>query len=181
MSHFFLQLSVIFLSWFSVLLVTYFAVRWFSDQGLSLQKVSAWAFSIFIGIALTVLMYYFVPERYQDMFNVIAHQLACAAMVHLLLLRLDAYLRFKNHMFLSDFKLYGSVALLYFLMGLNSLVVIKLNSHILVEISQIAISYITRASILLCLIVEIKMRYAPVQKDQSVHDVFDDNDDLDFL
>lgn len=181
MSHFFLQLSAIFVSWFSVLLVTYFAVRWFCYQGMSWQKVSSWVFSIFIGIILTIVMYYIVPERYQDMFNVIAHQLACAAIVHLLLLRIDAYVRLTSVVFISDIKLYGAIITLYFLMGFNSLVIIILDSHTIVELSHLAISYITRASILLCLVLEMKMRYILAHQTARHTDITSNNHADDYL
>ena len=48
--------------------------------------------------------------------------------------------------------------------GINSLIIIKLDSHMIVEISHIVISYITRASILLCLVLEMKMRYTHALK-----------------
>ena len=46
MSEFFLQLSAIFISWISVILVTYFAVQWYCDQGMSWKKIGSWVLSI---------------------------------------------------------------------------------------------------------------------------------------
>jgi hypothetical protein len=155
------ELTAIAVGWAAALCIAYFMVRWCFDGEFSYKKAFQWIMYVFVGIALMVVVYCFLPQRIQDIFNIVANHLMCGAAVHVLLLRADKYLEHQNGIGVAKPKLYLGTVVLYVLMALNGFFVLSFNSHFVVEIAQVAVTYLTRGAILMTLILEIKLRGKP--------------------
>ncbi len=155
------ELTAIAAGWAAALVIAYFMVRWCFDGEFSYKKAFEWIMYVFVGITLMVIAYCFLPERVQDIFNIVANHLMCGAAVHVLLLRADKYLIHQNGCGVPKAKLYLGTLGLYTIMALNAFLVLRFNSHFVVEIAQVAVTYLTRGAILMTLILEIKLRGKP--------------------
>lgn len=172
MSDFLLKFLGVLIGWVCVVIIAYLTVRWCFDYEMSGRKVALWATWTFAGILSSIAMYYLFPQRIQDIFNVAFDHLICGVALTILLLRVDDYLIRKFGHGMSRLKLYGSIFMVYGLMILDAVMVIQLNSHVIVNISDMVIAYLTRAGILFCLALEIKLR------NQSKHEPSVSNYDM---
>lgn len=161
MSDFLLKFVGVVIGWAGVVAVAYMTILWCFDYKMSWKKAGLWAASTLIGIILSIGMYYLLPQRIQDVFNVLFDHLICGAALQILLLRIDDYLITINGIGISRSKLYLGILIIYSLMILDGLLVIQMNSHTIVTIADMVIAYLTRAAILLCLALEIKLRNQP--------------------
>lgn len=155
------ELAAIAVGWMAALVIAYCMVRWCFDGEFSYKKAFQWIMYVFVGIACMVIGYFFLPQRMQDIFNVIANHLMCGAAIHVLLLRADRYLVHQHGVGVAKTKLYLGTIALYVIMALNGFLVLRFNSHFVVEIAQVAVTYLTRGAILMTLILEIKLRGKP--------------------
>jgi hypothetical protein len=172
MSDFMLQVLIMLVSWVGVVITTYFMVRWCFDYQMTWKKILIWFGWITAGVLGSVGIFYLLPQRGQDIFNTIVAHFVCAAAVHALMLRTDDYFTKKYHKSIPAAKLYMGIIALYVLMALDAVFIIQLGSHTVAEIAQICITYLTRAAILMCLILEIKLRGTP--KDSTVESYMED-------
>lgn len=172
MSDFTIQLLAIIFGWAAVVLVAYFMVRWCFNENFSWKKVMTWVSYITAVLFAFALGYYFLPVSWQDFFGVIINHFICAAAVHALFLRSDDYLLHKHNKGIPKAKLYFGITFVYLLMALDTLVVIKLNSHVIAQIAQVAVTYLTRGAILMCLVLEIRLRGVP--KPETIEEFMED-------
>jgi len=164
MSDFLLKFIGIIVGWSSVVAVSYLMIRWCFDIEMSWRRAGIWAAWTFTGILSSIAMYYLLPQRMQDVFNVLFDHLICGAVLHILLLRVDDYLTITYGKGIARTKLYLGIVIIYGLMILDGLLVIQMDSHVIVNIADMAISYLTRGAILMCLALEIKLRNQPKQE-----------------
>lgn len=161
MSDFILKFLGISIGWTFVVAVSYMTIIWCCDYKMSWEKVGIWAAWTFAGVLSSIAMYYFLPQRIQDIFNVLFDHLICGAALHILLLRVDDYITRVYGSSISRAKLYFGILIIYSLMILDALVIIQFNSHVIVKIADMVIEYLTRAAVLMCLALEIKLRNQP--------------------
>lgn len=161
MSDFMLQVITVLIGWLAVVIVTYFMARWCFDYAMTWKKALIWVGYVTAGVLGSIGIFYLLPQRGQDIFNVIVAHFICAAAVHGLLLRTDDYLTQKYHKGIPKSKLYMGIISLYALMAFDSVFIIQLGSHAVAQIAQICVTYLTRGAILMCLVLEIKLRGIP--------------------
>ncbi len=168
MSDFLLKFIGVLIGWAGVVAISYVTVRWCFDYEMSWKRVAIWVAWMLAGILSTIGMYYLFPQRIQDVFNVLFDHLICGAALQILLLRIDDYLVVVYGKGISRSKLYLGIVIIYGLMVLDGLLVIQLNSHAIVKVADMVISYLTRAAILMCLALEITLRNQP-KHEPSLH------------
>lgn len=168
MSDFLLKFIGVLVGWICVVAVSYLTVRWCFEYEMSWRRMAIWAAWTMAGILSSIGMYYLLPQRIQDVFNVLFDHLICGAALQILLLRVDDYLMTLYGKGISRSKLYLGILIIYGLMILDGLLVIQMNSHVIVNIADMAISYLTRAAILMCLVLELKLRNQP-KLESSLH------------
>lgn len=168
MSDFLLKFVGVLMGWAGVVAVAYLMIRWCFDVEMSWKQVAIWAAWTLAGILSTIGMYYVLPQRIQDIFNVLFDHLICGAALQILLLRVDDYLVTVYGKGISRPKLYLGIFIIYGLMVLDGLLVIQMNSHAIVQVADMVIAYLTRGAILMCLAVELKLRNQP-KSESSTH------------
>ncbi|MFT6765561.1 MAG: hypothetical protein ACJAZS_000439 [Alteromonas naphthalenivorans] len=165
MSDFLLKFIGISIVWACIVAISYLMIRWCFDYEMSWKRVGMWATGTFVGVMASIAMYYILPQRWQDITNVLFDHLICGAALHMLLFRVDGYLINKFGSGISRSKFYLGVIIIYGFMILDGLVVIQMNSHVIVKISDMVVEYLTRSAVLMCLVLEIKFRNQPKVKD----------------
>lgn len=158
MSDFLLKFVGVLIGWAGVVAIAYLMIRWCFDVEMSWRRVAIWTAWTLAGILSTVGMYYVLPQRVQDIFNVLFDHLICGAALQILLFRVDDYLVTTYSKGISRSKLYLGVFIIYGLMVLDGLLVIQMNSHAIVKVADMVVAYLTRAAILMCLALDLKLR-----------------------
>lgn len=158
MADFFLKFIGIVIAWGAVVAFWYAMIRYFFDLEMSWKRIGIWAAWTLAGVLSTIGMYYLFPQRIQDIFNVLFDHLICGAALQILMYKVSDYLKKEFGTGIATSKLYLVIGIIYGLMVLDALLVLQLDSHTIVKMADMAVAYVTRAAILMCLALEIKLR-----------------------
>jgi hypothetical protein len=158
MSDFLLKFIGVSIVWACIVAISYLTIRWCFDYEMSWKRFGSWAFGTFVSVISSIVAYYLLPQRWQDVCNVLFDHLICGAVLHILLFRVDSYLVNKFGSGISRPKLYLGIMIIYGIMILDALVVIQMNSHMIVKVADMVIEYLTRSAVLMCLVLEIIAR-----------------------
>lgn len=163
------RLGAIAVLWVVVIVAAYAMARWCIRQHIAWQKVVQWVSlamgTVFIG---TALLYIFPQEITVPVTRIFVPFLICAVALHSLLLSIDRYMRHKHSEGIIPTRLVVAIFIIYLLALLFALALAKVATlAALINVSSIAVSYLTRIALVSLLVLEI---FGGRCKDQSEND-----------
>lgn len=150
------NLGAIALLWALFIATGYVMARWCFEQPIAWQKIIKWV-SIAMGIVFicTVLMYILPEYATIPLTKVFVPYLICAIALHSFLLAVDRYMRHRHGEGIIQTRLVVAIITIYVVAILASLGMLKLHVASLIELSDIAVGYLTRTSIVALLVLEV--------------------------
>lgn len=151
------RLGAIAVLWFVVVVAAYAMARWCIRQHVPWQKVVQWV-SLAMGTVFisTAVLYFFPKEIIVPVTKIFVPYLICAAALHALLLGIDRYMRHKHGEGIIPTRLVVATFIVYLLALLFALALAKVTRlAALINVSDIAVNYLTRIAILSLLALEV--------------------------
>ncbi len=151
-----MHLGAVAVLWLLLTISGFAIARWCIKQEISWQRVVRW---ISVGMAVvfgSVALLYILPAHMTaPLTQVLVPNLVCAAALHALLLAIDRYMLHRYGDGIIPTRLVVALVTVYTVALLWSLAVIKLNYLPVMELSSIAVGYLTRTAIMGLLALEI--------------------------
>lgn len=144
----------------AVLYVSYVGLIWFLKRPFSYQAVAQWVGFVACMALCTGFLSYFIPAHWQDLMSAALAHFGCTLAFHLLILRIEAFLREVHDYPLSKGMVYGIVIGMYVVVSVNCAVLLSLNGSwdAFAHMAQMAIEYFTRTALLLTLLLDLYRR-----------------------
>ncbi len=105
---------------------------------------------------------YFIPDAWHSMMSIVLIHFGCMLAFHVFFFKIDEFLSSYYHYQMSPWILHASIVCMYFILSMNSVLLVTIHSPLIVRIGHMGIEYLTRSAILFSLLLEIKLRRSGV-------------------
>ena len=180
MNMFVMQVSGLVFLWMSMMGITYYMIYSLLTSSICYKKVLNWGLFLLLSALGTAFLCMFLPQHYQDMILIVFNHFTCAAALHAVFLKVNAYMHYHYQKELSIFWRYLFALVLYGGIASQAVFLIMFCPLVIKSAVIMGADYVTRTAVMMYLTLEIKSHYEkPVVVDKPYTYLADEYQDYD--